>query len=289
VGAFLIGVALRRIDAHAFLRSLCRVNVPLYLGFAVAFVLAVLTADTFATVSVYRRNVASVRFGAFWILRGASYLPALVNHHLSQVYITVALAREHGVSLARMAGSTLLVYASWTGCLLGIGCLAMLATHRAATVLGIVAAGIVYLIVIALRPAFLSRVKLLAPLFEAGVVGHLVALLVRVPHALVIFLGTWLPFFFFGVDIPVATALTFVPIIMIAVTLPITPQGFGTRDVLASTFFAAFAPGDTAADRLAVIVAATSSWGVIIMLVDAVLGLILLRYRMQAEPGPRVT
>jgi hypothetical protein len=65
---------------------------------------------------------------------------------------------------------------------------------------------------------------------------------------------------------------------MVAVTLPITPQGFGTRDLLAAALFARYAPGDTTDARLAAVAAATTSWGIAISLVQALLGFLLLRF-----------
>jgi hypothetical protein len=281
----LIAFTLSRIDFHAFAARLAAVNAPAFVAFSIAFVLALLTADAFATVIVYRRDVARVRFVDFWVLRGASYLPSLLNHHVGQAFITVYMAREHGVSLARMAGATLLVYVSWSGCILGIGCLALFFTGQSlqwiAMVLG---AGVLYLAVIALRPAPLARIRFLAPLFEAGLAGHLVALVVRLPHLAVLFFGTWLPFRFFGVDIPLGAALTYVPILMVAVTLPLTPQGVGTREALAGRFFASYAPGETADAKLAAIVAVTASCAVTLTLAEALIGLVLLR---RLAPGDR--
>ncbi|MFT3766968.1 MAG: hypothetical protein QM820_15840 [Minicystis sp.] len=185
--------------------------------------------------------------------------------------------------LARMAGGTLLVYVSWMGLLVGTGCVAMVVAGQSLLLPGlIVVAGLAYLGVIAARPAFLARTKLLAPLFEAGLGGHLVALAVRVPHLVVLFLGTWLPFRFFGVDIPFMSALTYVPILMVGVTLPITPQGVGTRDLIAVTFFEKFAPFPTHEERLAAIAAATTSWVVAFTLTEALFGLLLLRRALPA-------
>lgn len=275
----LFAVVIGRLDLHAFARQLAAVNAPRFLLFAAAFVLALLTADVFATVLVYRRSVAPIRFRDFWILRGASYLPSMLNHHVGQAFITYFLARRHGTPLARVAGATLLVYASWGGCVLGLGCLALWLNGQSLLwVAAVLGTGVLYLVVIAARPRRLAETKLLAPLFEAGVTGHLVALLSRIPHLIVLFLGTWLPFRFFGVDIPFATAAAYIPIVMVAVTLPITPQGFGTRDLLAAAFFARFAPGDTPDARLAAIAAATTSWGIVVTLVEALLGSLLLRF-----------
>src|SRR4051794_1330696 len=93
----LVVFVLARLDLHAFARHLAAVNAPAFLLFAAVFVLALLTADTFATVLVYRRSVAPVRFRDFWILRGASYLPSMLNHHVGQAFITFFLSRKHGV------------------------------------------------------------------------------------------------------------------------------------------------------------------------------------------------
>jgi len=274
----LIGATLYRIDMHAFLRHVAAVNAPAFFLFATLFVVALLTADAFATAIVYRRTVAPVSFREFWILRGASYLPSILNHHVGQAFLTFYVARAHGVPLQRMAGGTLLVYVSWMGCLLGAGCIAMVGAGMPLLTPALAfLAGLLYLAVIALRPARLARIKLLAPLFEAGLVGHLIALGVRIPHFLVLFLGTWLPFSFFGINIPPREALIYVPILMVAVTLPITPQGMGTRDLIAATYFEAFAPGGTHQERLAALAAATTSWLVAFTLVEAALGLFLLR------------
>lgn len=279
----LIAFTLSRVDLRAFARHLAAVNGPAFIAFAFAFIFALLSADAFATATVYRRTVAPVGFKEFWILRGASYLPSILNHHVGQAILTYYVSKRHNVSLARMAGGTLLVYASWMGCLLGAGAIAMVVAGwpllRPALALG---AGVLYLGIIATKPAPLAKIKLLAPLFEAGLTGHLVALAVRIPHFVVLFLGTWLPFSFFGVHVPLSTALTYVPIMMVAVTLPLTPQGMGTRLILAVTFFSQFAPGSTPAEQAAPIAAATTSFEIAFTLVEALLGLVLLRRAIPA-------
>jgi hypothetical protein len=279
----LIGFTLSRTDLRTFARHLAAVNTPAFLLFSAAFVVGLLTADAFASAIVYRRTVAPVTFREFWVLRGASYLPSILNHHVGQALLTYYVSRRYAVSLARMAGGTLLVYASWMGLLLAAGAAAMVVAGwpllRPALALS---AGLAYLAVITVKPAPLTRIKFLAPLFEAGLVGHLVALAVRVPHFLVLFVGTWLPFWFFGVKVPLGAALAFVPIIMVAVTIPITPQGVGTRALLAVTFFSSYAPGATPAEQAAAIAASMTSFEVAFTLVEALLGLVVLRRAMPA-------
>jgi hypothetical protein len=276
----LIALVLSRLDLAAFARQLATLNYGLFLLACTLFTFALLTADTFATVIIYRRSVAKIRFRDFWVLRGASYLPSLINHHVGQAFVTYFLSREHGISLARVAGATLVAYASWAGAILGIGSIALALQGKPMFLVGVAAVGLAYLAVIAAKPRVFADRRLLAPLFEAGVVGHLVALAARLPHFFVLFLGTWLPFRFFGVDIPIETATTQVPILMVLVTLPLTPQGLGTRDAFAAAAFLPFAPGATPAEQLARLGAATMAWGVALTLVEAVFGLVMMRLAM---------
>ncbi len=280
IAVALIAFVLSRLDLGAFARRLATLNYGLFLLAAAAFTVALLTADTFATVIIYRRTVATISFRDFWVLRGASYLPSLLNHHVGQAFVTYFLAREHGLSLARVAGATLLGYASWAGAILGLGSIALALQGKPRFLVGTAIVGLTYLAVIGAKPRALASRHLLAPLFEAGVVGHLVALAARLPHFVVLFLGTWLPFGFFGVDIPIETATSQVPILMVLVTLPLTPQGLGTRDAFAAAAFLPFAPGATPAEQLASLGAATMAWGVALTLVEAAFGLAMMRLAM---------
>jgi len=275
----LVAFVLARLDLRAFAANLARVSAPSFFAFSLVFVLCLCAADSLATVLVYRRSVAPIGFRDFFVLRGASYLPSMLNHHVGQAFITLSLSRIHGVPLARVAGATLLAYASWMGCVLGLSCVAIVLLHKPLFWLVLpLGSGLLYLLLLAVKPRKLAETRLLAPLFEAGIAGHLGAVLARLPHLAVLFLGTWLPFWFFGVHIPAPAAFAYVPVLMVVVTLPLTPQGFGTRDVLAATFFEVYAPGATSTERLAAIAASTTAWGVAITLVEAALGLVLLRY-----------
>jgi hypothetical protein len=138
-------------------------------------------------------------------------------------------------------------------------------------------AGLAYLALLAVKPQRLASVAVLAPLFEAGVGGHMVALAARLPHMAVMFFGTWASFELFGVKVPLATALKVIPLLMVALALPLTPQGFGTRDALAALLLASYAPGETRAERLASVAAATTAWGVMTTAWESLLGLYFAR------------
>lgn len=292
IAAALLAFVVSRLDLAAFRAALAELDVPSFLAFTLVWVVVLLGADALGSVAAYRVTTPGVRLGQFYVLRGASYLPALLNHHLGQAFLTYMTARAFGVPVARVAGATLLSYAGWMGCLLGLATVALpVAGMPWAWLLVPIGAGVVYLVVLALRPARVARITFLAPLFEAGIRGHLVALVARIPHLLVLVLGSWLPFYFFDVDIPVGPALLLMPVILVAVTLPLTPQGFGTRDALAVAFFAQYAPGATEAERAARIAACTTSWGVASALAAALVGLACTRFAAQLvdrrqAPGP---
>ena len=270
----LIAAVLSRVDLDAFARAVARVNKPALIATAGAFCLSLWFADSLATVPLYRRLVGRITYRDFMTFRAASYLPSLMNHHLGQAALTWMLSRGCGLPLWRVAGATLVSYASWGGCLLGTGCLALVASGEPLGWLALpLGAGLAYLCLLAWKPARLARLTVLAPLFEAGVSGHIVALVTRMPHMAVMLMGSWASFELFGVHVPLAVGLRVFPVLMVALTIPLTPQGFGTRDAVAALLLAGYAPGETHAEKLAAVAAATTAWGVTTSAWEAVMGL----------------
>lgn len=281
----LVGYVLWRLDLHALLLAFKSTHYAAYLVFAFTFLLALLTADSFATAYVYSATVCPAKFRELFVIRGASYLASMLNHHVGQGWLTYFISKAYGAPLWRVAGATLLVYVTTFGCLFVMGAAALpfnagRVAWLAPTV-GLLAIGaVVYAAVIFKAPAFLRERQATAPLLEVGLRGHVIALLYRMPHVFVQFLGTWLPFWFFGVDVPFLDALALIPVIMLVQALPITPQGVGTRDVLALQLLSHYAPGTPEHGRAA-IAAATLSWAGALSLVQLVTSLGLMR-RAQA-------
>lgn len=276
----LVAFVLARVDMASFAGAISRVSHVHFFALALVYTGALLTADSLASVILYRWTVAPVRFRDFFVLRGASYLPSLINHHIGQAFLTYFLSRSYGVKLARVAGATLVGYASWAACILLAGTTALALAGRPLWLALFLALGLAYLAVLHLAPAPLARWALLAPLFEVGPVGHLLAFAARVPHFLVMFFGTWASFELFGVRLPAAQAALYLPILMVVTTLPITPQGIGARDAFAALVLQPFASGAGDAERLGQIGAATLSWGIGTSLVEALFGLLLMRCAM---------
>ena len=101
-----------------------------------------------------------------------------------------------------------------------------------------------------------------------------------------LFVGTWVPFEFFGVHIPVEQAFALIPVILLVLAFPITPQNFKTRDAVTLFLLTSFYDGTPAAARAA-IAASTISWGVLLTLIQLPLSLALMaaaRKRMRPPP-----
>jgi hypothetical protein len=272
VGGALVAWVATRLDFRTFARAVQRTNYFEFALFAFGFTATLLAADVLATTYVYRRTIAPVRYRELFVIRAASYLPSILNHHVGQAWLTYFLSKVYRVPLARAAGSTLLVYATTFGALFLFLVASILLNHSrlpwlVPTVAIIGAAGICYALVLAIRPRAIANIAVAGPLFDAGLSGHLAALVVRLPHMAIQFIGAWVPFLFFGIQIPFSDALALIPVIMLVVTLPVSPQGLGTRDALSLALLSGYAPG-TPAERASTIAAATLSWLVVITIVQ---------------------
>ncbi len=260
-------------------------KLPLF-SLAFGFVLLILTTDSWATSRVYARTVCPVTFRELLVIRGASYLPSIANHHVGQGWLTYFLAKVYDARLWRVAGATLIVYITTFGCLVGLGLLALpfnmgRLTWMAPLLAACVAAGIVYLVVLRIKPRWLVERPLLQPLFELGVAGHFRVTFERLAHVSVLFIGSWLPFRLFGIELPFSDALALVPPMMFVAALPLTPQGVGTRDALAVYLFSGYAATD-GNDGASLVVATTLSWVTALTLVQLVISPPLMRkaYRL---------
>jgi hypothetical protein len=265
---------------HALAEAFKRTNYAAYVLFTFVFLMALLTADAFATAYVYSKTVCPAKFSELFVIRGASYMASVINHHVGQGWLTYFISKTYRAPLWRVAGSTLLVYVTTFGCLFVMGAVALPFNSKVSwlpVTVGLLAVGAVfYAAVIFKAPKFLADRQATAPLVAVGLKGHAVALLYRMPHVFVQFLGTWLPFWFFGVKVPFLDALALIPVIMLVQALPITPQGVGTRDVLALELLSQYAPG-TPEEGKAAIAAATLSWAATLTLVQVITSLGLLR------------
>lgn len=269
----LVAWVILQLDYPAFRRALETADPVAYLGFMLVFVVVLLAVDSVAIRAVYARYVCPVTLREVAVLRGASYLFAVVNYHIGQAWLTWFASKVYGARLGRVAGATLLNYATMFGSLALLACGSFALMGRAVPWLGTIllalgVAALGYGAFLVARPQVSARLPGVPVLFEAGIVGHLQALAWRLPHMFVLFVGMWLPLGFFGVDVPLGDALAYIPILMLVGALPITPQGVGTRDVIAVQLLGAYAPAGAETESVA---AATLCWAVSLTLVQVLI------------------
>ena len=295
LSAALLAFVLSKLDYGAFARNLAATHYGAYLAFVLAFNAALVSADALAIRYLYARTICPVTYRDVFLIRAASYFPALLNYHVGQGWMTYFLSRVYGAPLWRVAGATLVIYVTVFGGLYGITLLSLPLNHDrwgwlgpTLAVLG--AGGAVYFLVVMARPELLRRRQATSVLTELGVRGHFAALLWRLPHLFVLFVGSWVPFLFYDVNIPLSHALALIPPLMLVVALPISPQGFGTRDLFAQQVFVGYAAG-TLAEQRAAVAAATLTFGCALTLVQAALSplfmakaRVLLRERAAIRP-----
>jgi hypothetical protein len=203
-----------------------------------------------------RRRLANVL-----AVRGATYALYVINYAVGQGAFGYYL-KVSGEPALRAAGATLFLIGTNLATLLlvtlaAFGMAGQHAEHAAlwSTLIGGSAGFALYLVVIALAPAPLARLELLAPLFAAGVRGHVIALLGRLPHILFVVIGQWIAVRVWGIPIPFSVGMAVVPMIVIASVLPITPVGLGTAQAAMVLLLSEFAAGASIDDRRAAVLA----------------------------------
>jgi hypothetical protein len=203
-----------------------------------------------------RRPLAAVL-----VARGATYLLFVINYAVGQGGFGYYLYRT-GIAPLRATGATLFLLGTNFAALIVITTVAWAIRGPDAasatmwwTLVACCVAFATYLGIIALAPRALARRQLLAPLFEAGLRGHLLAMIGRLPHIAVVVLGMWSAMRVWGIAVPLSVGLTTVPVVVIASALPISPAGLGTTQAALVYFFSGYATGATADDRAASVLA----------------------------------
>ena len=215
-------------------------------------------------------------FGDVAAVRGATYALFVVNYAVGQGAFGYYLHKS-GVGGVRATGATLFLIGTNFAALLLLTTIALalgntpLPSSRlfATLEIGCIALA-AYLVVIAWSPGVLARRTLLAPLFEAGLRGHALAIVARVPHVIVMVLGQWVALRVWNVPVPFDVGIVTVPIVVIASVLPISPAGLGTTQAALVYLFSDYAAGATADERHGAIFAfaiAHFAYGVIASLV----------------------
>jgi len=256
-------------------------------------ILLILPVDAWSTREALAAGGVRRGFGELFLARGASYLLGLLSYVAGQGGVGFYLAKA-GVNRSRAAGAMLLMIMSngiAAVLLAAFGLLADLPQDQREILLLLIAGAlggiVLYLAVIAVRVRWLAGWSALAPLFEAGVPGHLRAIAARLPHILVLVLLQWGAFPVWGIPLPLSRGLALMPVALLIAALPITPSGLGTGQALQVLFFSAWSTAPTPEARSADVLALSLAHYVFGMAWQAVLGFVCLALlRRRPAPAP---
>lgn len=247
--------------------------------------LLTLPADALGT----REALAAAGVARPWmevlLARGTSYLVGLISYVAGQGGVGFYLART-GVSVGRSAGAVLLLMIANGIVLVVLGAVSLgIEIARGGlgetansdllllTVAAALAGTAAYLAVVAARPPWLARYGLLAPLFEAGIRGHLRSIAARFPHMLLLALLHWGAFRIWGIEVPLARGLALNPVVLLIAALPVTPGGLGTTQALQVLFFSPWSPAVTPDARAADVLAFSLVHHVVGLIAQGAVGL----------------
>jgi uncharacterized membrane protein YbhN (UPF0104 family) len=286
----LLGYLFSRISLHDVLRDVKMAagwTVPVIAG----LVILVYLADSLAIWKTFGWFVARLSFREVLVVRGATYLLALVNYALGQGAIVYFVKRSRGVPLIRGTAAVLLVMGINVLMLLALATVGLAVVPqvppRLAWVVAIAYAGLaVYALAVAVKPRWLTSRPLFDVLLGAGVVGHLKAMAARVPHILSLLVLTYTSMRAFHIQVPVAQAVLCLPMVYFVAVLPISPQGLGTTELMMTTFFADYAPGASAAEHNAAVIASSFTLRVVAVAVQSLIGVVCLRNQMARDIAP---
>jgi Lysylphosphatidylglycerol synthase TM region len=248
-------------------------------------VLGVYLGDSFAIWKTFGWFVTRLSFREVLVVRGATYLLALVNYTVGQGAIVYFVNRSRGVPLLRGTAAVLLVMGINILLLLVFASIGLLVAPDLPPVLrrimfGAYAALAVYSCLLLLRPRWLTSRPVFDVLFAAGVSGHLRALLVRIPHLSVLMVFTYTSLRAFGVRLPLSQALLYLPIIYFIAVLPISVMGLGINQLTMAYFFFKFVPNHTPDDAKKLIEMASLGSQAVALAVQVGIGLFCMRNQL---------
>lgn len=250
-------------------------------------------ADSLAIWKTFGWFVAKLSFKEVLVVRGATYLLALVNYALGQGAIVYFVKRSRGVPVSRGTAAVLLIMGINVLMLLALASLGLVFVPETNRVLGLIVAGAyaglaVYLVLVVVKPRWLTSKPIFDVLLNAGLSGHLKAMAARTPHILSLLALTYTSMRAFNIEVPPGQAILCLPVVYFVAVLPISPQGLGTTELMMTTFFAKFAPGSSQAEREAAVVASSLATRVIAMSVQVAIGFLCLRSQLAKDIAPPV-
>jgi hypothetical protein len=238
-------------------------------------------ADGYAMWKTFGWFLAKLPLREIMVVRGATYLLAIINYSIGQGAIVYFVHRARGVPVMRGVATVLLIMGTNLLTLLVVVTLGLVlpGSHPKglAPMVGLVWAALaIYVVMLVARPRWLASRPIFDVLLQAGLAGHLKAILVRLPHVIALIAVELTALRGFGVDVPWSAALGAIPVVLLVSALPISVQGLGTTQAAMVLLFSSYVPA-TAADPAAVVLGASLTAQAVALVFQAATGLICMR------------
>ena len=256
----------------------------------IVLVLGVYLGDCFAIWKTFGWFVARLSFREVLVVRGATYLLALVNYTVGQGAIVYFVNRSRGIPLLRGTAAVLLIMGTNILLLLifasiGLAVSPDMPAGLRKIVFGAYAALAVYCVLLVLRPRWLTSRPIFDVLFAAGIAVHLRTVLVRIPHLGILMVFTYTSLRAFGVEVPVSHAILYLPMIYFIGVLPIAVMGLGTTQFMMILLLSRYVPGAAhdPAKAAAAITAASLGGQAVALAIQATLGVFCMRNQLARD------
>lgn len=214
--------------------------------------------DCYATARTFQRWGTAVSLKEMCLIRGATALFDTINPALGQAVLTVVVHRRgtpwrQALTMVLLMNVIFLVQIALAA---GLGLVAGAAPEGGVMMLlvvGALALAVVYVGVIAFRPAAFVHNRTMAWLADLGLRRHAWAFLYRLPNTAALMAWQVLLMRCFGIELPLTVALFYLPPVMFIMGMPISVQGIGPGQLAAVAFFASYVGGDPAAAEATVL------------------------------------
>jgi hypothetical protein len=247
----------------------------LFLLLMVPYCCFYLAVDTFVVQQAVSWFNVRVPYRDVLPVRATTYILSLVNTQLGQGGIAAYLHRRHAIPFWQVTGTVVFVamveiyqlaFYSGVGAALSREPKAPWAVYG--VMLGYLVGHLGYFSLPSVRGA--TGLPILAAFRRARPVHYLLLLLAKTPNLLAAIVVHWLALPLFGIEIPLVTLLTFLPLVFFFAALPIAAAHLGPSQAAWTYFFGDYAPGER---LLAYSLASHFTF----MLLNAGLGLLFLR------------
>ena len=225
--------------------------------FSFLYFLVILYGDCVGLHYFFKRFVAPVSYSEVVHVRGASFLLSIVNYLLGQAALAYYVKKQYHASLAKALGVVSFVTVMDLLLVFTSGLLGLSATGRYGSSLVLkMAVGLMWLAfagwaffwrqLSACNLARLDRFPFFHKIFshsiflifrEASLKDYMVLFFTRLPVLLVVLSSVNLAFLAFGAMLPWEAVYLYHPIVLLVSSVPITPAGLGTSQMLMMQFF----------------------------------------------------